>query len=294
MKDALRLLVYFIAVVLIGAVLAPILFWGAQMLITRGWFVSLSKVDFESFFHRALLIAALGLLWPLLRSTEVRSLRGLELEPNRRWLRDLVGGFGLAAIPLLCCGAALVALHIYTLRGHVKPGGIIQVAGATLAVPVIEEFFFRGLVLGILLRSGRKIMSIFLTSALFSIVHFLKAPEQTSPVVNWASGFNSIAHSLAQFSDPMMVAASFTTLFLLGWILADARVQTRSLWLPAGLHAGWIFSAGVFNKIVRREVLALPWFGKSLLVGIGPLSVALLTWLLVRLWLKSRDRSRKI
>ena len=33
--------------------------------------------------------------------------------------------------------------------------------------------------------------------------------------------------------------------------LADARLQTRSLWLPIGLHAGWIFSRGAFNKIAR-------------------------------------------
>jgi hypothetical protein len=99
------------------------------------------------------------------------------------------------------------------------------------------------------------------------------------------SGFNSIAHAFAQFSDPMMVAASFTTLFLLGLILADSRIQTKSLWLPGGLHAGWIFSAGIFNKITRREMLALPWLGKSLLVGLVPLGVAFVTWILVRLWL---------
>jgi hypothetical protein len=64
---------------------------------------------------------------------------------------------------------------------------------------------------------------------LYSIVHFLKAPEQTSTTVGWLSGFNSIANGFAQFADPLLVLAGFTTLFLIGWILADARLQTRSL-----------------------------------------------------------------
>ena len=129
-------------------------------------------------------------------------------------------------------------------------------------------------------------MAIFVTSALYSIIHFLKAPEHTSTNVTWRSGFNSIAHAFVQFSDPLLVAAGFTTLFLIGWILADARLQTRSLWLPIGLHAGWIFTAGVFNKIALRKLVVLPWLGKNLLVGIIPLAVAGLTWMIVRGWLK--------
>ncbi|MEP6602811.1 MAG: CPBP family intramembrane glutamic endopeptidase [Spartobacteria bacterium] len=284
MKDALRLLVYFAAVLLVGALLAPVLFWSAQPLV--GMVPALAKVDFESFFHRALLVAALALLWPLLRAVRVRSIADLNLEKNPAWLRHGTLGFLFAAIPLLCCGAAAIAFHVYSLRGTVDFAKILQVIGAAAVVPFLEEAFFRGLLLGVLLRSGQKYMSILITSAFFSIIHFLKAPEQTSTIVTWTSGFHSIANSLAQFTDPMLVAASFTTLFLLGWILGDARVRTRSLWMPIGLHAGWILSAGVFNKIARRQMLALPWLGKSLLVGLAPLLVALITWLLVLVWLK--------
>jgi membrane protease YdiL (CAAX protease family) len=104
--------------------------------------------------------------------------------------------------------------------------------------------------------------------------------------VTWTSGFNSIEHSFAQFSDPMFVTASFTTLFLVGWILADARIQTRSLWLPIGLHAGWILASGTLNKLADLQVVLLPWLGRNLLVGIVPLGVGCLTWLIMRGWLK--------
>jgi hypothetical protein len=37
---------------------------------------------------------------------------------------------------------------------------------------------------------------------------------------------------------------------------------------------------------VRRQVVVLPWLGKNLLVGIIPLGVAALTWIMMRTWLK--------
>jgi membrane protease YdiL (CAAX protease family) len=292
LKDAARLLVYLLATVLVGALLAPFLFWGAQWLVVHASLAFLGRYDFETFFHRALLVAALILLWPLVRALEVRSVNDLELAPNPRWRRDLLAGFIFSAIPLLCCGAILLASPSFSTRGAINWPGFLKVIPAALVVPLIEELFFRGLVLGILLKSGRRYMSIFVTSALYSIVHFLKAPDRTSEHVTWFSGFNSIAHAFVQFTDPLLVAAGFTTLFLIGLILADARLQTRSLWLAIGLHAGWIFTSGAFNKIVRHDVIVLPWLGKNLLVGIVPLGVACLTWLIMRGWLKYVDARR--
>ena len=289
MKDAARLLVYLLATVLIGALLAPCLFWAAQSLVAHGLLTFLARYDFETFFHRALLVAAAILLWPLIRSLEVRSLNDLQLSRNPQRWRDLFAGVILSAIPLLCCGALLLASPIFSLRGTINWPAVAKVAAASAVVPIIEEAFFRGLVLGILLKTGRRGMSIFVTSALYSIVHFLKAPERTSEHVTWISGFNSIAHAFVQFADPLLVAAGFTTLFLIGWILVDARLQTRSLWLPIGLHAGWIFASGTFNKIARHDLIVLPWLGKNLLVGIVPLAVACLTWLIMRGWLKHVD-----
>jgi membrane protease YdiL (CAAX protease family) len=104
--------------------------------------------------------------------------------------------------------------------------------------------------------------------------------------VTWTSGFQSIGDVFAGFGNPMMVLAAFATLFLIGCILADARVLTRSLWLPIGLHAGWIFASGTFTWLARRQMVALPWLGKNLLVGILPLGLAAVTWILMRLWLK--------
>ena len=289
MKDAARLLAYLTATLLFGALSAPILYWSAQALAQRGLLPFLSGYDFETYFHRALLGGALLFFWPLLRSLRVRSFRDLGIVSNPAASRDAGAGVGIAAVPLLCFGGLLLNLGIYSLRPSISLWQIGERVISAAVVPFIEEPLFRGLILGVLLRASTPVVATLATSALFSILHFLKAPENTSPVVTWTSGFVSIGNSFAQFSDPLLVLAGFTTLFLLGWILADARIRTQSLWLPIGLHAGWILASAVFNKVARRELVALPWLGKSLLIGIAPLAVALVSWGILRLWLHHVD-----
>jgi membrane protease YdiL (CAAX protease family) len=293
LKDAARLAAYFIAIVLGGALLAPILFWSAQILAAHGVFPVLARFDFDTFFHRAILVAAVLLLWPLLRCSNVRGWTDLGLEPNPHWGRDAGYGVLLSVIPLLFCGALLIALHVYSLRHALVWPRFGKVVLAAISVPFIEETFFRGIVLGILLRTGRKLLSLIAVSALFAAVHFLKGSEWQPATVTWISGFQSISDAFAGFGDPMMVLAAFATLFLIGCILADARILTRSLWLPIGLHAGWIFASGVFSWLGRRQMVALPWLGKNLLVGIIPLGLAAVTWIVMRLWLRN-DRASQI
>lgn len=291
MKDAARLLAYFAAIVLFGALAAPPLYWAAQALIERGWLVFLARFDFETYFHRALLVGALAFLWPLLRSLEIRSWRELDLAPNPHRWRDVGAGFLVAAIPLFAFGALVIALGVYSLRPTFALLPILDRTLSAIVVPFIEEPIFRGLILGILLRAGSTLPAVLGTSAIFSILHFLKAPEHTATVVTWASGFVSIANAFHQFGQPLLLLAGFTTLFLIGWILADARLRTRSLWLPIGLHSGWIFASAIFNKLARREYEALPWLGRNLLVGLAPLAVALLSWAILRAWLRHVEKN---
>ena len=286
MKDVIKLAAYFVATIVIGAILAPILFWSAHSLAAHGILSFLARYDFETFFHRALLVAAVLLLWPLLRVSHVRGLADLGLEPNSRWGRDLVAGVAISSVPLLFCGVLLIALHVYALRHSIAWPRFGKILLTSIAVPFIEEAFFRGIVLGVLLRTGRKYIAIFAVSAIFAVVHFLKAPERTSEIVTWTSGFSSIAHAFDGIGDPMMVALALVTLFFIGWILADARVLTHSLWLSIGLHAGWIFGSGAFSRVARQQILAFPWIGKNMLVGIIPLGLAVLTWLIMRTWIK--------
>jgi membrane protease YdiL (CAAX protease family) len=286
LKDAARLLGFFAATILFGAATAPVLFWAAQGLAAKGVFPGLATFDFESFFHRALMLGALLFLWPFLRWLRIKNARDLGLARNAHWLRDLGLGFLISALPVICCEIILVQRGIYSMRDAINWSALGQIWMTTLVVPLIEEAFFRGLFLGILLRGLRATLAVVLSAAIFSIIHFLKAPDQTTTTVQWNSGFVSLAHSFDQFGEPMLVLAGFSTLFVIGLVLAHARIGTASLWLPIGLHAGWILASGAFGKIARREMVALPWIGKSLLIGLVPLAACLVSWLLLTAWLK--------
>jgi membrane protease YdiL (CAAX protease family) len=286
LKDAARLLGYFAAIILFGAVTAPLLFWAAQWLAARGILPVLATFDFESFFHRALLLGALLFLWPFLRWLKIRRAADLGLKGNPRWGRDLAVGFLLAALPVICCEIVLVQSGIYSMRDSWSWEALGKVTMTAAVVPLIEESLFRGLFLGVLLRGVRARPAIVLSAAIFSIIHFLKAPDQTTTTVHWGSGFVSLTHSFDQFGEPMLVLAGFTTLFIIGLILADARILTQSLWVPIGLHAGWILTSSVFAKVARRQLEALPWLGKNMLIGLVPLAVCLVSWALLSVWLR--------
>jgi membrane protease YdiL (CAAX protease family) len=217
----------------------------------------------------------------------------LSLVPNPVWYRDAGIGLLLSAAPLFVCGALLIAERVYLFRHAIVVPRFGKVLLATIAVPLVEETFFRGIVLGLLLRKGRKFVPIIFVSSLFAAVHFLKGSDRGPAIVTWTSGFQSIARAFEGFGEPAVVVSAFATLFLIGCILADARVLTNSLWLPIGLHAGWIFASGTFNWLAHRQMIAYPWLGKNMLVGIVPVCLAAVTWTLMRLWFK-HDRPLQI
>lgn len=286
MKDAARLLAYFGATILFGALTAPLLFWAAEGLAAQGIFPGLAGYEFESFFHRALMLGAIIFIWPLLRWLQVRQRADLGLAPNPRSVRDLLVGFLISSLPVFACEIFLVQSGFYSMRGGAPWGEFGEALSTTIAVPLIEEPLFRGLFLGVLLRGLSPWPANLLSAGIFSIVHFLKAPDHTTSRVEWHSGFVSLAHSFDQFREPMLVLAGFSTLFVIGMVLAYARLQTRSLWMPIALHAGWILASTLFGKIAQREMVALPWLGKNLLVGLIPLAICLLSWGLLRTWFK--------
>jgi CAAX protease family protein len=292
LKDAARLLAYFAATILFGALAAPLLYWTAQALARNGIFPALAGYEFESFFHRALMLGAIAFIWPLLRWLDIKSRRDLGLEPNPQWLRAALIGFLLSSVPVILCEIFLVQRGLYSLRPSSSWLAALPLIGTAVVVPLIEEALFRGLFLGVLLRGLRPWPANLLGAVIFSIVHFLKAPDDTTTSVRWFSGFVSLSHSFDQFGEPMLVLGGFTTLLAIGVILGHARLRTRSLWMPIGLHAGWILTSQVFSKVARREIVALPWIGKNLLVGLVPLAVCFVSWALLQVWLnygRSRD-----
>lgn len=297
MKDLAKIIAYFAAVIVLGALLAPPLYWAAHGLAGNGIFPVLAEFPFQKFFNRAALISALILLWPTVRWLHVGGWRDLGIVPDPRWRQHLLAGFGIAAVAVAALAAAYVHFGIYRIRAEIAWGKIPVVALSAVTVGFLEEALFRGAIFGLLRRSLRPSAALLGVTALFAVVHFLKPDDAFDPgPVGWLTGFALVPHSFHQFAEPATLLAGFTTLFALGWLCGDATLRTRALWMSIGLHAGVVFvkmSFSVMAKFAIKEKHRAgyqPWVGERFENGLVPVAVLLLAWGAVRLWLAYENR----
>ena len=245
----------------------------------------ITRAGFERFFNRSVQFAALlGL--PIL----IRASRGGErLLPSLRFdgrsFFELLLGLVMAGGVLLGLGAVYCHWGLYAVRTAAPWSAVGLPITAALGAGIGEELIFRGLILGMMLRSMSVRRAIFASTFLFAIVHFIKPPDDLhiDPMnIEWSTGFWLLGRIVAHFSQWDVLLAEFGTLFAVGWVLASARVQTGRLWAGLGLHAGWVFSLKYFSQVTRSSKALsaghyLPWVGDNLKVGLVPLVVVLLT-----------------
>lgn len=272
---------------ILGALLAAPLYWGGQWLAAHGVLPFLHEVEFRRFFHRALLVAAILLLWPTVKWLKIPNLRGLGLYPNTRRWRDGLVGFLSAFLLMAALGETLVIVGVSRWKPYIEWEAVGSIAVSAIVVAILEEWLFRGAIQGLLNRALPWRGALFATSGLFSIIHFLKSDAQSfQGAVHWYSAFELIPGAFSQFAEPWLILGGFTTLFCVGWILGWTRQKTNSVAMAIGLHAGWVFGIMSFGRLSKRLMKdTLPWFGDSLLVGICSVIVVLLTGAIVWWWL---------
>lgn len=295
MKDTTKICAYLLAVLFLGCLFAPLLYWMLRALervalangllffdphgsevIVRGP-LAFIVTDFQRCFNRAMLVAAIVLLWPTARWIGATGKVDLQLRRDPRRWEHLTTGFIVAGLAVLAMGIAYIGWNVYHLRSPLPWGKLPKLALGSITVACLEEALFRGAILGLLLRSMKPYSALFWTTSLFAILHFLKPSDEieiTHPGI--FSGFQLLPYSFHQFAEPMMLLAGFATLFTLGWVLGYARLRTDALWMSIGLHAGVVFVKMGFSKFTKRDDAYLPWIGPELQIGLVPVVVLLL------------------
>jgi membrane protease YdiL (CAAX protease family) len=281
LSAGLKILIYLLATVLVGAVLAPWIFWVGQFASRFRFLGFLATTDFQRFFDRSIMVSAFLLLLPAFRWIGANRFGELGLTRNSHRLEHFVGGFLVSAGTIIALGGILLALGGFELKSPVPWHLLIRVALTAISVAIIEEVFFRGAILGLLRQSFAPVPAVVFVSALFSIVHFLKPGQEQVRTVHWYSGFEILPGAFWQFSEPLLIVGGFVTVGILGLILAHATIRTSSLWLPIGIHSGLIFGKMGLNKLTRRLEEMMPWFGSDLTVGIGSIATLLFLWFMI-------------
>lgn len=298
MKELRNLFYYLLGTVLLGALLAPALFWGAHLAAahdSHGKFAAfIAKTDFQRFFDRSMLIAALLLLAPLLKSIRLPNKEALGLAPEATPWGRFFAGLIISFLSMVVLGGLALWIGPYNLRSNLHLEKIAWLPVSAIGVAIVEEYLFRGAILGLAQRTFTPGMANVFVSLLFAIIHFLKPPETGIALadVYWYSGLVLLEKTFWQFTQPALLLGGVSTLFVVAMILGMARFRTRSLWMPIGLHAGWVFSKMSFSVITRRSGEAWPWFGPDILIGLGPVLVLLATGVVVWGWLNHADRKR--
>lgn len=313
------IIVGFILTVLVGgALLAPVLFavgeWFLSFASARGWRDSnligwiveaAEKTGFPGYFNRAVLIVALAGLWPLFRALRMTRAEIMGPETPASGLKNAALGFILAVAVLGALGLLFPVLGVCRVSpsAHWERLGLPVLSGLTVAC--IEEFLFRGAMLGVLRRSLHPRMAMLVTTCLFAVLHFLKPPARDAiadDAVNWTSGFWLLPQLLGGFGRWQDVIAEFMLLFAVGWVLAGARVATGGLGLGIGLHAGLVAAMKYFSQVTVptaafRRAEFFPWLVENhckaivgSYVGLAPVAAVLVMGALA-LWV-CKDRAR--
>jgi membrane protease YdiL (CAAX protease family) len=245
---------------------------------------SCRRAGFGRYFNRALMLSALVLLPFLLR--RLRFLRADGGNAAKRlweklpWktavIQTLVGC--LIAIGVLWGFASLLESMGYFAANH-KPvifGRVLsQVLVPAVTVSLIEEWLFRGLLLGLWLRYARPLIACIGASLLFAVLHFVEPPLEwkTLDPTHWLAGFNLLGGILAHFACGIFIISEFIPMLAVGLALAWARLRSGALWLPIGLHIGWIVALKGF---IMTHGLVHPKKPDPLLLGAGDLRTGLL------------------
>jgi hypothetical protein len=191
-KQAAKIIVYLLGVTLLGALLAPVVFWFFRALEPWALANGLMKWDpqesdvlvkgplgflttnFEHCFNRALLLSAILLFLPTARMLGITRWRELRLRPDPRRWRHLIRGFLITALLIGSIGAAYVLANFWRLPPALPWDRLPKLIFPAVTMALLQEFIFRGMLLGFFLRAMRPAMALFWSTFFFAVVGFLQ------------------------------------------------------------------------------------------------------------------------
>ncbi len=244
---------------------------------------SCARAEMDRYFNRSLLVSALALLpWLTrrLRTADGHSPgRGTHGSWDRHHSQQILAGFVIGGAAMGLLGFAALKLGAMQPREIPAPWSawLTKALLPAAAVSVIEEWIFRGILLGLWLRLASPAVACTGTAAMFSFLHFLDPPG-SARAVDALSGFHMLGSMLSQYTDPRFLIADFGTLFAAGLLLGWLRIRSGTLWLPIGIHAGWVFALKGASLLMRRPpgTMTDSWLlGDSLRSGLLPMLMVL-------------------
>jgi len=250
----MRALAWFLAAIFGTLLAAALLAWPAWQL------AQVFEADWA--FHRVV-----SRFWQLLLLAGLLlALRALRLRGREDWgyglprpvfLRQAALGLAAGIATMLPMTLAMLALGILEPRGGTDGWFVFEaIAGGLLvglAVAVVEESFFRGLMYRGVSRESGFAAAAWATAIVYAALHFFARTKIPADEVAWDSGFRLLGGALANFTNPLPVLGSFATLVLVGLLLAGLRARTGAIAACIGLHMGWVCVIKATKSLTLRD-----------------------------------------
>jgi membrane protease YdiL (CAAX protease family) len=267
----------FVFVVLAACLISPLAYWTVQHFAGVPWVAPIAGFPFHRFFSRTAQICLIVTLVPLALALGISRMRDLGLEKNRARIPDVGVGILAALVPVGVLAAGYVFNDIYRPKKDLDLVPLLRILLTAGFVSCLEEFLFRGVFLGLAVRSMGALRGTLMVSLVFAAVHFLRPTKTATSEVTWAGGFSQLGAVFDNLPAMPILAYGFLTLFVAGLILAWVTLKTRSLWLAIGIHAGWIVGQQGLNWFARFRATPpeefLPWIGPSVVSGVVPTGI---------------------
>jgi len=242
---------------------------------------------FPRIFDRVVMVTVAIALWSQAGALEIvpRLKRGFA-HPGRNWLLTLSGfGIGIAAVAILWMIAGAVS-HLPALAS-IQPWALLsRYLPAALAIAILEEAFFRAILLDGLSDDFGPSAGLAMSAAVYAWCHLVRAPARFElATFQPLAGFVNLGHSLAQGAALASAYPLLVGLFLLGLLLGEAFMLTETVYLSLGLHASLVLGAKSWHTLVNPAYLPgwLEGWGGTPLIG-GAAAWGLMLLLLAGLW----------
>ena len=228
----------------------------------------LANKPYPRFFDRSRWLCVLLLLPYLFWQCRISSFKAVGFAKPILSTIGLWFAYGIGMIVIIYGGSfALGAIELRPEASFSNALGIIDDAIlAGIAIGLLEEIVFRGLVFRMFYTAIAPISAIIASSAFFAILHFRASPNELGAIapgdVGIAEGLSiaweTIASLVTQFDFTYLAV-----IFLVGILLHQTFLIKGNLWACASLHAGWVFTIKLVSSSFQTSELANEFTGTT-------------------------------
>lgn len=256
MQIARYFLSYLLLAVLLVSFLAYPLFETLQYTLLHE--TQLGQLSFRKMVDRLYLVTVAIVIIYMVKRYRLADARAIGLVVAPTKAAAIFGkGFMLGAIVIVLSGTVLVLFDIrYLLQSSYEislPKLVLVSFFTALLVALVEETFFRGILLS-RNHPGDFLWGAVLTSSLlYATVHFA-TPGLVLEVdeVGWFSAFLILFSAFHKLSEPQFIG-SFLTLFIFGVYLCFLRSHYRHLWASIGVHTGAVMLLKLYFETTQVD-----------------------------------------